>query len=257
MPSTNPTAPTRLLDEAGLKWDSQHRYRLTPEGQRFLSVVIFNRQDYPVELLEFVRQDWARVGIEVNMKETDFRFREWTCRAGNQDCTCWNADLVEEIAAYLPWRTKWNPQEVLFYALDWWLWYYNNGASGTEPPEEWKDQFNRMADWYRAKDEEEYRRLGRAVWDFFTRQLVFIGTVGYAPQPVAIKNGPEERAGQHHDGLRDRLGAVLWRPNVFLGWAGGTWLRQAPTGCRSCAIFPSACYGPPWCWCSFPSSRSW
>jgi peptide/nickel transport system substrate-binding protein len=179
----------RLLDEAGLPWDKQHRFRLTPDGQRFISVVVFNRQTFPVELLEFVRQDWARVGIEVIMKETDFRFREWTCRAGNHDCTCWNADLVEEIAAYLPWRTKWNPQEVLFYALDWWLWYYNNGASGTEPPREWKEQFDRMAAWYRARNDEEYRRLGHAVWDFFSRQLVFIGTVGYAPQPVAIKNG--------------------------------------------------------------------
>ena len=72
------------------------------------------------------------MGIEVAIKETDFRYREWVCRAGNQDCTCWNADMVEEIAAYLSWVTKWNPQEVLFYAMDWWLWYYSPGKSGVE-----------------------------------------------------------------------------------------------------------------------------
>ena len=185
----NPDRSNRLLEEAGLRWDKQRQFRLGPDGQRFITVVIFNRQTFPVELLEFVRQDWAQVGIEVIMKETDFRFREWTCRAGNHDCTCWNADMIEEVAAYLPWVTKWNPQEVLYYARDWWLWYYNRGQSGIEPPQEWKDQFNRMSAWYSATSPEEYRRLGRAVWDFFTRQLVCIGTVGYAPQPMAIKNG--------------------------------------------------------------------
>jgi peptide/nickel transport system substrate-binding protein len=185
----DPAHANRLLDEAGLRWDDEHRFRLGPDGQRFVSVVIFNQQTFPEELLEFVRQDWAQVGVEVVMKETDFRFREWVCLAGKQDCTCWNADMVEEIAAYLPWVTKWNPQEVLFYALDWWLWFYSSGQSGGEPPEEWKDQFNRMSAWYRATTVEEYHQLGHAVWDFFSRQLVCIGTVAYSPQPVVVKDG--------------------------------------------------------------------
>ena len=46
-----------------------------------------------------------------------------------------------------------------------------------------------MAAWYKAKSDADYRRLGHAVWDFFTRQLVCIGTVGYAPQPMVVKNG--------------------------------------------------------------------
>jgi len=46
-----------------------------------------------------------------------------------------------------------------------------------------------MADWYQSKSDEEYRRLGRAVWDFFSKQLVCIGSVAYAPQPIVVKNG--------------------------------------------------------------------
>jgi peptide/nickel transport system substrate-binding protein len=185
----DPDEANRLLDEAGLRWDNDRRVRLGPDGKRFVSVVIYNQQAFPVELLEFVRQDWSHVGIEVIMKQTDFRYREWTCRAGNQDATCWNGDMVEEVAIYLPWSTKWNPQQVLFYAMDWWLWYATKGRSGIEPPLEWKEQFKRMEMWYRAKSDEDYRRLGRSVWDFFTQQLVCIGTVGYAPQPVVIKKG--------------------------------------------------------------------
>jgi len=185
----DPDEANRLLDEAGLAWDKQRQRRLGPDGQRFVSVIIYNKQAFPVELLEFVRQDWAQVGIEVIMKQTDFRFREWVCRAGNQDGTCWNGDMVEEVAVYLPWATKWNPQQVLFYAMDWWLWYETGGRSGVEPPPEWSAQFERMAMWYRATTDEEYHRFGHAVWDFFTQQLVCIGTVGYAPQPVVVKKG--------------------------------------------------------------------
>jgi peptide/nickel transport system substrate-binding protein len=207
----DPAKAINLLDQVGLRRVADEPYRLGPDGNRFVSVVIFNKQNFPVELLEFVRQDWAQVGIEVIMKEADFRYREWVCRAGNQDCTCWNGDMVEEIAAYLPWVTKWNPQEVLFYAIDWWLWYYSRGKSGVKPPQDWIDQFDRMAAWYSAKSEEEYQRLGRAVWDFFSRQLVCIGTVGFAPQPVVIANGLQNVPEDVHMGY-----GTMWAKSYFV-----------------------------------------
>ena len=178
-----------LLDAMGLAWEKNHRYRLRPDGGRFTTVIIFNQETYPVELLEFVRQDWEQVGVQTLVKEVDHRFRIEKCRSADHDCTCWNADLVEEIAIYLPWVTKWHPREALYYAINWWYWYYTEGRTGEKPPAEWLEQFNRMAAWYKAKNDEEYRRLGHAVWDFFSKQVVGIGTVAYAPQPIAVKNG--------------------------------------------------------------------
>ncbi len=207
----NPARANQLLDEMGLRRPANELFRLDPDGNRFVSVVVFNKQTFPDELLEFVRQDWAQVGIEAVMKETDFRYREWLCRAGNQDCTCWNADMVEEISAYLPWVTKWNPQEVLFYAIDWWLWYYSQGKSGVKPPQEWIDQFDRMAAWYSARSDAEYEQLGRAVWDFFSQQLVCIGTVGYAPQPVAVTGGLENVPENVHMGY-----GTMWAKSYFV-----------------------------------------
>ncbi|MBN2001052.1 hypothetical protein JW935_26135 [candidate division KSB1 bacterium] len=178
-----------LLDKMGLEWDDRHQYRSQPDGKRLVTVVIFNRQTFPVEMLELVRKDWQQVGMDTIIKETDFRFRQERCRSADHDCTCWNADLVEEIAAYLPWATKWNPQRALYYAVDWWYWYYTDGKTGEKPPDVWLNQFDRMAAWYNAKSEKEYLHLGHAVWDFFSKQLVCIGTVGYAPQPIVVKNG--------------------------------------------------------------------
>jgi peptide/nickel transport system substrate-binding protein len=178
-----------LLDEMGLKWDTNRQYRLRPDGKRFKTVILFNLQLFPVQLIELVSQDWSKTGMETIIKESDQQFRQQVCKSGDHDCTCWNADLVEEIAAYLPWATKWNPNTTLFYAMDWWYWYYSGGKIGTEPPEMWTKQFDRMARWYHAKDDQEYRQLGYEVWDFFSKQLVCIGTVGYSPLPVMVKNG--------------------------------------------------------------------
>jgi peptide/nickel transport system substrate-binding protein len=178
-----------LLDEIGLKWDQNKEYRLLPDGRRLRTVVIYTLQTFQIQLMELVRQDWSKIGMDVILKESDQQFRQQRCKSGEHDCTCWNADLVEETAIYLPWVTKWNPNNSLFYAMDWWYWFYSEGKNGIEPPEIWKEQFNRMAKWYHAKNDEEYRKYGYNVWDFFTKQLVCIGTVGYAPMPVVVKNG--------------------------------------------------------------------
>ncbi len=178
-----------LLDDMGLEWDDKQEYRLRPDGKRFKTVILYNQQSFPLQITELVREDWSKTGMDVILKESDLQFRKQRCMSGDHDCTCWNADLTEEIAAYLPWMTKWSPNNALYYALDWWYWYYSDGKNGQEPPQKWKDQFNRMASWYQAPDDEEYRRLGHDVWDFFSRELVCIGTVGYAPIPVVVKNG--------------------------------------------------------------------
>jgi peptide/nickel transport system substrate-binding protein len=182
-------AANALLDEIGLKWDNKKEFRLRPDGKRLRTVLIYTIRDFPLELIELVRQGWSKTGMETILRESDNQFRKERCMASEHDCTCWNADQVEEIAAYLPWVSKWNPNNALYYAMDWWYWYYSEGKDGVEPPEIWKDQFNTMAKWYHAKDDEEYKRYGHQVWDFFTKQLVCIGTVGYAPMPVVIKNG--------------------------------------------------------------------
>ena len=182
-------AANALLDEMGLRWDNKKQFRLMPNGKRLKTIIIYTIRDFPLELIELVRQDWSKTGMDTILRESDNQFRKERCMSGEHDCTCWNADQVEEIAAYLPWVSKWNPNNALFYAMDWWYWYYSEGKDGIEPPEIWKDQFNTMAKWYHAKDDEEYQRYGHQVWDFFTKQLVCIGTVGYAPMPVVIKNG--------------------------------------------------------------------
>jgi peptide/nickel transport system substrate-binding protein len=82
------------------------------------------------------------------------------------------------------------------YAVKWGLWRQSGGESGEEPPEDWKKQWERMEKWYAATTEEEYQKLAKEIWGFFSEKLVCIGTVRFPPSPVVVKNDlrnvPEE-----------------------------------------------------------------
>jgi hypothetical protein len=47
-----------------------------------------------------------------------------------------------------------------------------------------------------ATTDEEYKRLAQEIFDFFSQQMICIGTVGYGPAPIVVKNNlgniPEE-----------------------------------------------------------------
>lgn len=177
-----------LLDDMGLKWDADHKWRLRPDGKR-LSTNYLYFPEFQVELLEMVRTYWQAVGHEFIITQVARDLRDQRGRAADHDATGWNIDLAEEIACYLPWATKFQPNLEMYYGVNWWQWYDTNGKAGEEPPQEWKDQFKNMADWYAAPSDAEYKRLAQAVWGFFSDQVPLIGTVGYPPMPTITKNG--------------------------------------------------------------------
>ena len=181
-------AANAMLDEMGLEWDSNHEYRLRSDGERLSSVYLYF-PEFQVELLELVRSYWAAVGHELIIQEVARALRDERGRAADHDITGWNIDLGEEIACYLPWATKFQPNLEMYYAVNWWQWFDTNGEAGEEPPQEWKDQFDRMAAWYAASSDEEYTRLAQEVWQFFSDEVPLVGTVGYPPMPTLTKNG--------------------------------------------------------------------
>ena len=184
----SPDKANALLDEMGLKWDADKKRRIMSDGKPLQTTLIFFPQ-YPPEILELVGKDWTAVGNETILQNADRGLVEQTGLAANHDCTAWNADMVEEIAAYMPWSIKWMPNDWMRYAVNWWTYYSTAGKAGDQPPKEWNDQFDRMAAWYQAKSDDEYKKLGNQVWQFFSDQLPCIGTVAYAPRPIVNKNG--------------------------------------------------------------------
>ena len=49
------------------------------------------------------------------------------------------------------------------------------------------------------------------MWDFFSKELVCIGTVGYAPQPVVVADGLENVPQNVHMGY-----GTMWAKSYFV-----------------------------------------
>ena len=177
-----------LLDEMGLQWDADHKWRLRPDGERLTSSYLYY-PEFTVEHLELVRGYWEAVGHELIITEVARALRDERGKAADHDITGWNVDLAEEIACYLPYATKFQPNLEMYYAVNWWQWFETKGKAGEEPPQAWKDQFDRMAAWYAAPSDAEYKRLAQEVWQFFSDEVPLIGTIGYPPMPTLTKNG--------------------------------------------------------------------
>lgn len=189
----DPETANALLDEMGLKWDVNHQYRLRPDGKT-LSVIMLMTSTVVTETktFELVKEYWEKVGLKVNLKTAGRTLRKEQMKAGTFDTMVSHLTNMEEI-----WCSTFDPDpDRAAWAVRWAQWKDTEGESGEEPPEEWKEQWERIANWRRATTEEEYLRLAQEVYDFYSEQVIFIGTVGYGPRPIVVKNNlrnvPEE-----------------------------------------------------------------
>jgi len=186
----DPEQANKLLDEMGLRWDEQHQYRLRPDGKTLSVTIEMVEGLFPgmTKVCELIKEYWGKVGVKVNLKTVERAFHGQRIEAGVLDVGMWHSDRMEELRCYMPRATKFNPRSEMSWAVQWGLWRDTGGKSGEEPPEEWKRQWERMDRWYTAATREEYIRLAQEIFDFFAEQLVCIGTVGYGPAPIVVKN---------------------------------------------------------------------
>ncbi len=187
----DPDKANELLDEVGLKWDAEHKYRLRPDGKP-LSVIIEMVEGAGLKGMlkncELTKEYWEDVGVKTDLKTVERSLHFTRKNAGELDVGMWCSDRMEELRCYIPRFTKFNPSGDMGYAIQWAKWRDTEGEEGEEPPAEWIEQWERMDEWYTAATDEEYQRLAGEVWGFFSKQLVFIGTVGYTAVPVVVKN---------------------------------------------------------------------
>jgi peptide/nickel transport system substrate-binding protein len=127
-----------MLDKVGLDKKDAEGYRLRSDGKDRLrlEVATISAQFLPItQIMEMVRDHWRKIGIDLNVKETE-RSLLFSRRG--------NGDLMMEA---LPWGntgsevTLVSPGNVLPIALDtsfgpaYGRWYLTNGAEGKQPAE--------------------------------------------------------------------------------------------------------------------------
>lgn len=181
----DPDEANRLLDEMGLKWDENHRYRLGPDGKKISWVLEICQPDI-VTVCELTKEYWEKIGIEISIKSISgalFFERMATNMVGMLG---WVGAKATD--AYL---LGGDFGQVVPFAHEWNLWYETGGKKGEEPPEEIKKIWEWREKMIATMDEKERIELGKKIVAFQAENLWQIGTVGMVPQPVIVRDNLE------------------------------------------------------------------
>jgi len=184
----NPEEANRLLDEMGLEWGKTHEYRLRPDGRPLAITVEYIEMEGPrTAICELVKEYWENIGIKVSLKVLDRSFYTERAFGALLDMGVYHMYYVAEVLAYAysPLLTL---DDLAAPAVEWDRWYITDGEQGEEPPEYVKEFYSYLDEWYSATTKEEYTRLAQKLFDWHAEHLIFIGTVGMWPWPVAVKN---------------------------------------------------------------------
>jgi peptide/nickel transport system substrate-binding protein len=189
----SPDKANQLLDEMGLDQRDADGYRLRPDGQTLSILVTLCVTDSPtVEVTQVVAQHWDSVGVKVDYQVIERTLLETRGRANEIDVAVWHTDRTNEARGYVPGAGKLVDDYVQYEmpaSNEWFRWYNTKGEQGVEPPEEWKQHYKDIDDWFTATNEEDYVRLAQKIFDFLILdQLRVIGTVGFTTWPVITKN---------------------------------------------------------------------
>ncbi len=196
-----PDRANQLLDEIGLKWDKDHKFRLRPDGKPLTVSIEYAQVAGPRgKTCELVAGYWQKVGVNAVVKEETRSLYQQRGRAGDRDLGVWGFNDSDEFTMrtarckrYMPpWSAGGNPLS----GIHWWNWYNTQGASGEEPPQYIKDLFDLCDEWLtKLPGTDEYIKLGKEILTINTKQLFVISTIGLDPWPIIVnsrlKNTPK------------------------------------------------------------------
>ncbi len=205
----DPEQARRLLDEAGLADADGDGMRDFPDGSAFTITLEYIDFETPKAItMDLVREYWRAVGIDLRLKIVDNGLQSARAEAGTMEMTLWHADRVTDILLPVePWW--WAP-----VTTGWEMCMWNDWARafltadrpeaerlGASPPPHIR-QLQLWAEEIRTTTSRERRvELGKNLLRANAENLWTIGTVGLAPQPVAVSR---------------RLKNVI--PNGIWGW---------------------------------------
>lgn len=187
-----------LLDEIGLKWDAEHKWRLRPDGKplTILGEHTLDYLGYVDELLQMVAANWAEIGVNFvpQFVPGDALMPRYV--ASEQDIGIWNSDGGSEslarqaypIRLMPPWH--WMGSDCCaMSSYPWRQWLDTNGAQGEEPPQEIKDLYNLVQDWLNTPaGTPEYSEKINKIIRMNVENLYYFGTVSAPPRVVVVSN---------------------------------------------------------------------
>jgi peptide/nickel transport system substrate-binding protein len=172
----DPEQANRLLDEMGLAWDAEHRYRLRPDGKTLTIRIDYYDVTPPAGPgSEMAAAFWEEIGVKTRVQQMDGA-RYWQLRGANENqVTAW-------------WANGAVPNDFTFTGgfsmiYPWQQWHETRGATGQEPPDWAKAVYRNRDVLFSSPDAQERNRAGIEIFRIHSNYLWNIGTVADVPIP--------------------------------------------------------------------------
>jgi len=189
----DPERANELLDEMGLKWNSDQTIRLRPDGKP-LKIQLIDATKGEEEFSEMVVSFWKDVGVDINYKKISRELLVQQSQTNDLEVTVWYGDAIGEMRlhnqSHVFLRPPFGSDTMRLAASLWWEWEKTGGERGIEPPEKIKKLIDVTHKWIRSsRGTEEYDKYGREMLKNAVEGLWVIGVVGEQPKPLILKNG--------------------------------------------------------------------
>jgi peptide/nickel transport system substrate-binding protein len=174
------------LDDMNLKWDSDHKYRLRPDGETFEIVIDYMRTEGAKQKIhQMVARNWEDVGVKVVLKEASPSLHNE--RYAANEVMIYTAHFDNRGPYGMVWR------EAPHFKTGWGRlhedWFNSGGTAGLEPPADIQAIYGLIGEYVQHPvGSEESNRIGGEILTRHVKGLYRIGTVDYIPQPVIAKN---------------------------------------------------------------------
>lgn len=179
-----------LLDGIGMVDTDGDGFRELPNGDKLVLNLQFATQGVAAEVVEFVGQNWADVGIETTVKEVTPDEYRAAQSANELDVMMWQRG--EPVAIHLGTNASWVPPYADYFGhrngMLWAEYLETGGTSGMEPPAWAMSMVDDIAAFQQAvPGSAEAGEIGARMAKTMTESLMFIGTVS-APAPIYVSN---------------------------------------------------------------------
>ena len=184
-----------LLDEMGLEWDADHKWRLQPDGKPvFIEGTHWQTKLTFLDGMELLALYWAEIGIRMDPKFIAAPLWEERGFANLLDATFADTGGGSEIVAQSAYPLRLIPPWHWIHccptsSVPWGQWYHSGGKEGEEPPPEIKRLFELTDQFLAAKPgTPEYEAAAHELLKRNAENLYVFGTVSSPPSVVAVNN---------------------------------------------------------------------
>jgi len=184
----------QLLDEIGLEYDSNGKFRLRPDGEPLALTmeVDAGRADLS-EVGNLIKTYWGDVGVNMSVKGQDQQFYMQRMRANEHDIGVWaiggSSEPYSRQNEPIRYRPPWHWSSTPLGGPLWRQWLDTDGAEGMEPPDIIKELWDVTVEWQAEPfGTDRYNELGSRILQINAENAWLIGTVGLVPRVSIISN---------------------------------------------------------------------